>query len=70
MTAEEILRMIRDLPEEEKNKVLMGIMKDFNREMGTNPDFRHHAIDAMHKFMEKRWEGEEDTSEFESIMKK
>lgn len=70
MTAEEILKIIRDLPVEEREKVFMGIMKDFNHEMMSSPAFMEHATAAMHKHMEKMREGGMDTSMFEAIAKK
>ncbi len=69
MTAEEVMRIIRDMPEEERSKVLYGLMKDFNHEMMESPEFKHHAIDAMHRFLEKRKKGGEDISEFKDIPK-
>lgn len=69
MTAEEILRVIRDLPQEERDKVLLGIMKDFNEEMMQNPAFMQHATAAMHKYMDKMREKGMDTSVFEAIAK-
>ena len=69
MTAEEVLRIIRDLPDEERYKVLLGVMKDLNLEMDSNPEFRRHAADAMHRFMEKRRKKGEDVSDFEAIVK-
>ena len=70
MRAEDVLKTIRELPQEERDKVFLGIMKDFNQEMMQNPVFMQHAVDVMHKFMDKRRESGTDTSVFEDIAKK
>lgn len=67
MTAEEIIRLIKELSEPERDKVFLGIMKDFNKEMSRNPGFMHQAAELMHSFMEERQEQGEDVSEFEEI---
>ncbi len=70
MRAEEILKTIRELSQEERDKVLMGIMKDFQKEMVDNPAFMQHATAVMHKYMEKMRGGGMDVSAFEAIAKK
>lgn len=69
MRAEEVMRIIRDMPKLEREKVLYGLMKDFNQEMAANPEFKSHAIDAMQRFMQKREDSGEDTSAFRAILK-
>ena len=70
MKAEEILKTIRELSREERDKVFMGIMKDFHEEMMANPAFLQHATAVMHKYMEKMRSGGMDVSLFEAIAKK
>ena len=69
MTAEEVMRIVRDMPEEERKKVFYGLMKDFDKEMMMSQEFKHHAIDAMHRLLEKMKKSGEDVSEFETILK-
>ena len=67
MTAKEIITLIRELPEPERNEVFLGIMKDFNEEMSNNPEFMHQAAELMHSFMDERREHGDEVSEFEEI---
>lgn len=69
MTAEEVMRIVRDMPEEERKKVFYGLMKDFDQEMIKNPEFKHHAIDAMHRLFENMKKSGEDVSKFATILK-
>ena len=70
MTAEEVMKIVRDMPEDERNKVFYGLMKDFDKEMSDNSEFRQHAIDAMNRLMGKRAERGESISEFKSFSAK
>ena len=70
MTAEEVMRIIRDMSELERNKVFYGLMKDFDKELSDNAEFRRHAIDAMNRLMEKRNERGESISDFKSFSAK
>lgn len=58
------------MPKEEREKVLMGIMKDFHHEMMDSPEFMKHATDVMQKYMDKMRSGGVDVSTFEAIAKK
>ena len=70
MTVEEIIRAIRELPAEEKDKLFLAIMEDFKDEMMKSPAFLQHATSIMSQYMEKMRNSGIDVSIFEAIAKK
>lgn len=70
MSAEEILKSIKNLSDAEKDKLFLGIMEDFKDEMMRSPAFMQHATTIMHEYMGKMREGGIDVSTFEAIAKK
>lgn len=69
MTAEDILKKISGLEAEEKEKVFLGIMDGFNKEMATNSNFRNKALAAMQGFMAQNMADGQDVNDFKNIMK-
>jgi hypothetical protein len=69
MTAEDILKEIGGLGAEEREKVFLGIMAEFNTEMTTNSNFRDKALANMQRFMAEKLAGGQDVSDFKNIMK-
>jgi len=70
MTVEKIVKVIRELPTEERDKLFLAIMEDFKDEMIKSPAFLKHATASMEQYMEKMRNSGIDVSLFEAIAKK
>ncbi|MDH3975330.1 MAG: hypothetical protein OEV42_13700 [Deltaproteobacteria bacterium] len=70
MTAKEIIKAIAQLPAEEKDKLFLAIMEDFEDEMMKSPAFFQQATSIMRQYMEKMRNSGIDVRVFEEIAKK